>query len=477
MAVLTRPGHVVTLRSTPSSPSIPTDTGVAFVVGLTDRGPLEPRLVNNMAEFVSVFGDRQTYSPMYDWLDVYFREGGNRAYVSRVVGPAATSGFLNLLDAGAAISLVANAIGPGAWSAGYKVQVAAGVGAGTFVIRVLDASNVVLEDSGDLLDTLAASQWAQFSKYIRLNLGASANDPAVMAPTALSAGNDDRAAATDATWLAGANRFVKDLGPGQIVMPGRTTDTAHAQLIDHANNNNRVALLDLPDSPTQGTLQASVAAARSNPAAGFSPWIKVPGVVAGAPRTIPPSALIAGLVARNDPSLGANHPAAGRFGASRFAYDLSQPDWDDTTRNALNSSGVNAIRRLNGQIVVYGWRSTSLDSNWLDFGNSRLLMAISAELDAVSESFLFEDIDGQNGHTIEEFHTGLVGVCMDYYQSRQLFGDTANQAFNVDTGPGVNTLLTIAANELHAVVSLRMAPMAEFIQIEVVKRSVTEVVV
>jgi phage tail sheath protein FI len=432
--------------------------------------------VYNMDEFVSIFGARQTYSPLYDWLDVFFREGGNRAYVSRVVGPAATSGSLNLLDAGAAIALVATGIGPGAWSAGYKVQVAAGVGAGTFVIRVLDATNAVLEDSGDLLDTSAAVQWSQFSDYIRLTQGASVNDPAVLAATALSAGNDDRLNATDASYQAALDRFSKDLGPGQVALPGRTSDTAHGQIVAHANARNRVALLDLPDVAVQATLIASVAAARSNPVGGFGPWITVPGLISGQFRVVPPSALIAGLVARNDPSLGANHPSAGRFGVSRFAYDLSQIDWDDTARTALNNSGVNVIRRFRGQIVVYGWRSTSLDPNWTDFGNSRLFMAMASQLDRVAENFLFDEIDGQDGGTIQGFHTGIAGVMLDFFNNGQLFGNTAAEAFNVDTGPSVNTLATIAANELHAVVSVRMATMAEFVQVEVVKHPVTEAI-
>jgi hypothetical protein len=427
-----------------------------------------------MQEFVTIFGDRQTYSILYDWLDVYFREGGNVAYISRVVGPGATTGTLNLLDAGAAISLVANANGPGAWSSSYKVQVAAGVGSGTFVVRVLDASNNVLEDSGDLVDTPAAVQWSQFSRYIRLVLGASANDPAVLAATALSAGNDDRASVTDTQWATALALFSKDLGPGQVVAPGRTSDTAHSQLIAHEQSNNRVAVLDYPDSVLTGTLLASAAAARDRAASGFAPWLTVPGVVSGTFRVVPPSALICGLCGRNDPALGANHPAAGRFGVSRYAYDLSQAAWTDLNVTTLNAGGVNVIRRYQGSIQVFGWRSTSTDQNWVDFGNARLFMAIAAQLDQVAQNFLFEEIDGQDGSTVNEFHTSCVGVMMDFFRGRQLFGATPPEAFNVDTGPAVNTLQTIANNELHAVVSVRMATMAEWVQIEVVKVPVTQ---
>lgn len=476
MAVLTKPGSIVTLRTTPSTPSIPTDTGVWFVAGLTDRGPLTPKLVNNLNEFVQIFGDRVTYSPLYDALDLYFREGGNRAYVSRVVGPAAAPGTLTLNDAGAAAALTVTGIGPGAWSSQYKVQVLAGVAAGTFVIRVLDINNVVLEDSGDLLDNTAAVQWGSYSNYIRIAAAGSANDPAVLAATPLSAGTDDRASITDTQWLAAHDRFSKDYGPGQVSSPGRTTDTAHAQIISHAQPFGRVAILDYPDTAVSATIIASAAAARSNFVAGFAPWVVIPGVIAGAPRVVPPSALIAGIIARNDPAYGTNHPGAGRFGRSLISYDLSQADWDDPTRTALNAGGVNVIRRYRGTITIYGWRTTTTDTNWLDFGNSRLFMDMSARLDALSENYLFDEIDGQNGATITDFHGGIVAIMLELYQTKQLFGSTPDEAFSVDTGPGVNTLQTIAANELHAVVSVRMAPMAEFVQIEVVKHAVTEAV-
>lgn len=478
---MTRPGTVVTLREVPSVVSLPTDTGTAFMAGLTDRGPLTAQLIRSLNEFVTMFGDRQSYSPLYDAVEVFFREGGDRTYISRVVGPAPTYGSKNLLDGSSAISLVATAIGPGAWSANYKVGVAAGVGAGTFKVQVYDSSDVLLEDSGDLLDVNAAVQWSNAnSSYIRLTLGASSNDPAVAAASALSAGTDDRSNITDTQWLNALNLFSNDLGPGQVLAPGRTSDTGHSQLTDHAEANNRVALLDLADTATVATLESAAAAVSSRFGAAFAPWIVVPGLtsVPGSTRTVPPSALVAGLIARNDPSYGPNRPAAGNAGISRFATGLSQVAWTDANREALNDNSVNVIRSMFGGVRVYGWRSLTdpvTDASWIDFGNARLFMSISAELDAVGENFMFDEIDGQNGETIGNFHSALAGVLLDHYNRGELFGDTADQAFNVDTGASVNTLQTIAANELHAVCSVKMSPMAEYIAIEIVKRQVSEV--
>jgi phage tail sheath protein FI len=292
----------------------------------------------------------------------------------------------------------------------------------------------------------------------------------------LSTGNDDRTNITDTQWLNALNLFTFDMGPGQVVAPGRTSTAGHTQLISHAEARNRVALLDLTDSASSSTLIANVGTSRF--AAAFAPWLQIPGLVAGAPRTVPMSALVAGLIARNDPSLGTNHAAAGRFGLSNYGIGVSQAAWDDPTRQTLNSSGVNVVRLLNGSVTVFGWRSTTnavSDPNWIDFGNSRQYMKLSAELNQVGQNYLFETIDGQQGKTVGGFHDALAGVLLAHYVAGELFGDTPDAAFFVDTGPTVNTLARIAALELHAVCSVKMSPFAEHVVIQIVKRSIQEV--
>ena len=474
---MSRPGVDVGILETPGSVvSQPIDTGTAFWTGLTERGALGAHPVYSLDDFVTKYGQRVSYGTLYDSAQAFFREGGNKVYISRVVGPTPTSGFKNLPDAGAVTSLVATAVGPGDWSGTIKVAVLTGTVGGTFIIQVTDASNNVLEDSGNLEDQNSAILWSQSSGYIRLTLGASANDPAVLAPVVLSTGTDDRNNITDTQWANALAMFTTDLGPGQVSAPGRTTTTAHQQLIAHVEANDRVALLDLTDSNSVATLSSN--ADNSRFAAAFAPWVQVPGLVAGSVRVIPASAVIAGMIARNDPGLGTNHPAAGRFGASNYAIGVSQNPFTDAQRDQLNNAGVNVIRVLAGTVTNYGWRSTTdptSDSNWIDFGNARLFMKLTAELNQVGQNWLFEEIDGQNGRTIGGFHDSLVSVLLRHYNMGELFGDTADAAFQVDTGTSVNTLETIANMELHAICYVKMSPFAEYVEIRIVKRAVQEV--
>ena len=189
--------------------------------------------------------------------------------------------------------------------------------------------------------------------------------------------------------------------------------------------------------------------------------------------------MIAGMIAANDQVYGVDAASAGKNGVSKYAIGLSQPGWDDATRETMNDAGVNVIRQISGSIKNYGWRSLAnpvTDSSWLDFGNARLFTGMSAELQDIAENYVFENIDGQNGETIQDFHNSLASALLAHFAVGDLFGDTPDQAFLVDTGPSVNTLQTIANLELHATIQVRMSPFAEYIEIQIVKRQLSDVI-
>lgn len=476
-----RPGVSVIPRTSPRPRSAPTDTGIWHVVGLAETGPADRALlVTSMADFERLYGPRQSYSVLYDALDLYFQEGGSRSYVSRVVGPAAAIGTKNLNDAGAAVALVAKATGPGAGSSNISIGVRTGVTAGTFIIYVV-VNAVEVETSPDLLDNNAAVNWALSSNYIRLSLGASALDPAVATATALSAGNDDRNNITDANWLTALNNLSSDNGPGQVSAPGQTTNTRHLQLLTHAKDLRRVAILDAPDSATQATVTSAATAARAGGngryGAMFWPWLVTPGIAYGTSRSMPPSAFVAGNIARNDArDFGPSDPAAGDAGDSFYASDLTQPALTDPVRQQFNEASINVIRRMFGGVRTYGWRSIADpvgELDWRNFGSARLYMAIASSCAAIAEGFVFDKIDGQ-GKKIAEFNGALTGVCMGFYNSGDIYGLTPAEGFYVDTGNQVNTPTTLANDELRAIINVRMSPFAEYVQIEIVKRRIEE---
>jgi len=87
---------------------------------------------------------------------------------------------------------------------------------------------------------------------------------------------------------------------------------------------------------------------------------------------------------------------------------------------------------------------------------------------------VFEEIDGK-GLVFSRFNGALTGMLLPYMPS--LYGEEPAEAFFVDTGPQVNTEKTIAAREINAVITLRMAHMAETVKIEISKVATTEAIV
>lgn len=478
---MARPATEITIRENPTPRSAPLDTGRWFVTGLTERGKREPISARSMAEYEKKLGVRAGGMTLYDAAETFFREGGNEIIVSRVQNVDAAIATVNLTDGAAGVSLVASAKqGAGVFANTINAVVSAGATAGTFVITVTTDAGATLEVSPELVDNAAAVAWSEgASTYLKLVLGASALDPA--AANYSLAGGTEGTAAVEADWTAALARFPKDLGPGQVSAPGRTTTVAHQALLDHAAGNNRVALLDAVDSTVVATVKASGSALRAHANARrgvlLGPWVKVPGVTTGTIRTVAPSALVAGLIGRNDGAgMSPNAPAAGTNGIARFALDVSAVFTDAERTSLYEDAGINVIRLRFGQVLLYGYRTLvdpTMLPGWLNAGNLRLLMAIAAEGEAIAETFVLREIDGL-GHLQAEYAGALIGMLSRWYAKGSLYGTTAEEAFVVDTGPAVNTPVTIAANELRAVIAVRMSPMAELVALEIVKVGVTQ---
>lgn len=490
-----RPGVNTTTRESTPPTQIPTDIGTGFMLAVVESGPsvlTANDVVTNMSDYEAKWAYTKRAYPnaitAYDSAETFFKEGGSRLYVGRSFGPSAVAASVAIVDSIPATCFTAFAKGPGDYGNDFNVVVRthsedATIPAGYYRLRVQTDAAVLLEESYDLVDKSAGELWAAtVSKYIVLVDGVGVGDP-VAGTYVLTGGSLDFGSIVDASWQLGLDRFTSDLGPGIVFAPGRTTSAGQIQIANHVLGKNRAAFLDAVDTATIATLTAMPAALidsslrRSRYSGIFGPWLYIPGLTAGTLRKIPPSAAVAGLFARNvGAGLSPNEPAAGERGILNSVLDVTQV-YSDTDRQTLNAAGVDVIRNVYGTRKVYGWRTTadpSADPRWINLGNSLLQRAISAEASAVGERFLFRQIDGQN-KLLNEFGAALIGeVCMPFYLSGSLFGDTPDAAFKVDVGPSVNTPTTIANNEIHAVISLRMSPFGEEVDIEIVKFLVTE---
>jgi hypothetical protein len=478
------PGTTVTLRDSAPPRISADDTSVWFVAGITEQGPLAPTLIESLEEYEAVFGARVSYGILYDSLDAFFNEGGNRAYVTRVVGPTPVLASHTFLDAVPVSSLIINAKSYGDWGNGLSVAITQPDG--THFVLAVSLNGTLVETSESFTTQQQAVDWSAGSDYVDITLGVGTAIPEA-ATSALSGGTDDHGNAVDANWKTALDLFTKDLGPGQVSMPGRSTAQSHADTLAHALGRNRVAIVDFADTASKATLVAAAAADRAlsgaRTATGFAPWATIPGVVSGTTRAVPYSAIEAGIMARNDAAgLSQNVAAAGTTnGVAHYAVGLSQVPWSEGAggdREALNDAGVNVALIKDGAVTTYGYRTLvdpATDPNHLLLTNARLEMEIVAKANEIGERYVFDEIDGR-GFAIKEFGGDLAAMLDDYWRDNSLYGPTAAEAYAVNVGPPVNTDATAAANELNAQLSVRYSPYAERTEIFLTRKPITEAV-
>lgn len=474
-----RPGITVTVVDTPPPRTAPSATDVAFVVGITAEGPTGPSLATGQRDFARRYGGRIPQGVAADSLEAYYREGGARAYFSRVFGPAATAASATLNDADATASLRVSAMSPGVWGNDLHVQVATVTGGFQITVR---RGGVTLDQSPTLADNVAALDWGVLSPWVDVTVAGAGDAPAPITDVALAGGDDDFDGITDDDWLAALARFPANLGPGQVLAPGATSAAVQAALLDHARDNNRMAILDAPNTAVVAALVTAATTARGASPDGarfgslWAPWVRLPGIAGGTTRTVPPSPIVAGLIARNDAAgVTIGTPAANRNGITRSLRSLVASFTDDDMET-LYDAGVNLLRQTFLGLVAYG--DTSLvdrdaDPNWGGFAANRVVMTVASRGAQIMDRHVFDPIDGR-GLLQATVAGDLTAMLQPLYDAGALYGATFADAASVDAGNAINTPDTIANRELHAVVSIRTSNAAEMLDLELVRVAVTE---
>lgn len=472
-----------------SGPSAPAraPSSTYFVAGLTERGPVDkPTRVFSFASFATLYGARPAFGTLWDDLKMFFEEGGTQAYVQRVVGAAATSGAIAapLQDRAGTPddTLNVTAANPGAWSSRISIKVLDGATSATFRFQVL-LDGVVVEDYSSLPSPQAAvSRINAQSAYVRLADAGSAstapqNNPAVTAtPVVLTAGTDDRAAVVTATYTAALAKFAKGFGDGAVALPGIGT-SVHPALIEHADANNRIAILAGARGDDKATMSSYAASLDAKRAGYFAPWVQIRDDFGGV-RAISPEGYVAACRARAHELVGPWRPAAGENGKARFVLAPDQ-EFSPADADQLDSAKVNVIRTLAGATRLYGWRSLSADfENWAMLTGAEVINRIVVEAEDQLEPYVFGVIDS-SGHLLSSIAGTLTGIVMPMANAGGLFaardatGDQVDPGYRVNTSESVNPVSSLALNQVFAEVAVRVSPTAAMVNLLVSKAGVT----
>ena len=483
------PGSVVSTVTAPPANGAPTDTGTAFIAEIFEQGPITPVLVTGIAQAISVYGADTAATSGATHLEAYFRLGGRRAWVNRIVGPTPVLASITLNGSGSTPSVKFSAGTYGTWGNNLRVAVIAGTSSNVKV--VLSATTGPLATSpitsGDLADKAAVLAYTGFSAYGTWSSAGAGTIPVVVAAANLTGGTDDNASITDTQRTTALTAFTRQKGPGQVMLPGDTRALAAGLVGVHAAANGRVALYDLPDDPSAATVAAAALALRTDTNAAkiiaVEPWAQVPAAISGGVvRDLPYSIVQAATIARQDalPDGNPNQPAAGDNGiAGNWLTGLKYLR-TDAELDTLTNNGVNVAIDLygDGSVRMYGNRTlTNPTTNplYLQASNVRLDMMIMARGRNIADRYVFSQIDGR-GQLAARYGLDLTNMLKALpagalFALLDLNGDELDPGYFVDTSTGVgrvNTPTTMAALQLRAIVGVRRSPAAEFVYLDLV---------
>jgi uncharacterized protein len=216
---------------------------------------------------------------------------------------------------------------------------------------------------------------------------------------------------------------------------GASADAIEGVLRSHAEKRRsyRIAVLDARPDQSIGEVRQTKAAIDSKYAALYYPWIVVPNPLwragdARTPReiTVPPSASVCGIYARNDVERGVFKAPANEVvrGALRFESDVNFAE-----QEVLNPLGVNCLRFFPGRgYRVWGARTTSSDPEWKYVSVRRYFNYLERSIDVGTQWAVFEP----NGERLwANVRETIESFLYNEWRSGAMLGTDPKQAFFV----------------------------------------------
>jgi hypothetical protein len=310
------PGVQVRTQFEPA-PVLPGATGILGVVGVADRGPVEPTPVGNFGEFQELFGPASTYT--LPEVRTAFSNGVARAFIARIPAGSGRKAKLNLLDNDGEVVATLEARAEGEWGNRIGVRVTQVKTLGQLGAPGVKAVDLEVLYEGRVVETFQGLTMEPRSPdyfFARVNTGSRlvvAYDPlfekSPPAPLAKTALQDGEARAARATLRAGAEDVVlmeaKRIGRGGNQSAVKVSEGRAGLVLFGAADAPSVEILAREPGPAGTSLRVSVSAASPD---------TVNMVVLPSARTLGPFAsvdeIVAGLV--NDPELIARAKGAVR---------------------------------------------------------------------------------------------------------------------------------------------------------------------
>lgn len=485
-------------------------TSTAGFLGKAERGPDKATLITSFADYSRIYGGFLKGSNLTYAIDGFFRNGGNRCYISKIsANDSAIATFQLNINAE---QITVNAVGRGSWGNRIFLQIGntSSNNSANFKLTILYYSimppltdDMIVDptdptkrtdpkrrepDVIEIHDDLSFDQ--NSSSYFKNMINGVSNLIVVSEPTPaptptptptpiqifehLSQGGDgstisksdfegqeinDPEPNSNKKIKTGLKSFEVIDDISIICSPEEPTVSGiQDSLIDHCENlKYRFAILQTNyiDFNDIGNLKPS---RDSKYAALYGPWVNVFDPLTGGSLLIPPGGHIAGIYARSDSDRGVHKAPANEVVRGAISMQVSITKNDQAV---LNPRGINVIRPFPGRgILLWGARTISKDPLWKYVNVRRLFIFIEQSIDYATQWAVFEP-------NSERLWSRMKATCTQFltqiWHDGALMGITPDQAFFVKCDRTTMTQNDIDNGRLIVVIGIAPVKPAEFV--------------
>lgn len=492
------PGVYIEEVPSGSKPIEGVGTNIVGFLGETERGPTNPRLVTSWFEYQRIYG---TYFGLTNYLpyaiEGFFRNGGTRCYIARVVSSGVSKASLTL-KANNTAALVINAIGEGAWGQRIAIRTKRNTDNKTFNLTAFYWKNTITaafnpddKTNKNLTQPAVAEEFRDVSfeknspNYFKTIVNRNSNLITISDPTTSNPAIPDDTANDipvllgkitgtetsptlndfkgDSTLTAGCKRGLlsfEDIGDISILyIPNMLGISGlHEALIAQCEKlRYRFAIIDAPKG-TQNPSIITKCGMSTKYAALYCPWIKIIDPLSSSEILVPPGGHIAGIYARSDMEKGVHKAPANLvvLGAEGLEYVFGK-----SVQDAIDSIGVNCIREFLGRgIRVWGAKTLSSDTLWKYVNVRRLFIFLEKSIENGTQWVVFEPNNEKLWAKVKQTISNFLATV---WESGALMGATPKEAFFVTCDRTTMTQNDIDNGKLIVVIGVAPLKPAEFV--------------
>lgn len=457
-------------------------TSTAFVVGFANWGPIGVRqTITSWAEYLRIFGGFHPLGYLADFSYIFFNLFGGKQIVAVRAGESAAKATLTRTNR--AVTPLAtfkfDAKYPSS-SVDISVTITDTSDTNRCDIKVTSVALNITENykSADIRILSERTAINSASKLIDISLVASVVAGATGRPvsgTFVLAGGDDGANGMESGSLATFLSQFEDetLGTGQVAIPGHSHADHTAALITHAENYNRLALLEPALAEDYADVANDFNASPSSHSAVYFPWVEMQAIDgSGGKKFYPPTAFAAGACAKVDRTIG-THKAPANIRVPN-ALDVERNSdgtsvINDNVREFLNGKNINVIAPLAGEgIKIYGARlNYPAGETRVRFVHERRMLNLIYYSAKIGYAWaVFAVVDGQ-GRFFRDLVSSGKNFLRNFWRDGGLYGATEAEAFSVVADSSNNPQEELENGRVHVQLGVKLSPTAEVIIINI----------